>query len=748
MTLAAAMMIGIGCLAHAGGAFARVASAPAVFARNAFAPAVLSDSTHAGDVHAHVIVLATRHGQATVTLHQKDLLEGAYAVLEGNRAPVKIETLIPGPGNVVVFYLSADSGPKEDTGFAGLFFKRLPGYRTGTAFYRYPPYSASTIPVQVKTMDNLKSGHMEFFIWQYTDGTYGAAMPLGGNGYCAELGSNSPGPGSNPAAGERDFGVKSVSLFRGTPVNHIPVLAITFGRNPYKMIDELYAAGMQSMGEKACLRRNKVYPPALENIGWCTWNAYGSSVNREKVMEGVRSFSKLHFPLPLVLIDDGWLDIRGGRLESFRPDSSKFPGGFRPLADSLRGQYGVKDLGVWHAINGYWGGIDRNAPFGKKYGSLLSDTGYRFYEDWYAYLEGQGVSLVKVDNQVAIDKMAMDNMPLWETGKRLETDVQRAAGRHFNGAVINSMEMTVYALYHYQRSSVGRASEDFLPNRVSYDMLGGNEAVHVLGALCNSLWMSEMVWPDFDMFQSHHADALYAAVARAVSGGPVYLTDIPGQQRTGILWPLVYRNGRIIRTDMPARPTEDCLFQGQDALPFKAFALSRHAGLLAAFNVADKERVEGYFKAADVYGLKGTKFAVYDFFARAVRVVGPNTAIPLSLERMGCRLFFVVPVYNNAAIFGLTNKYNAPGTILAQHIAAHEVSVDLPEGGTLGLYLATVPKRVLVDGRALASEEGRVQPSSDSRALPAGAWQWKKNLLEINIPDLAGISRRRVQIFF
>jgi raffinose synthase len=711
------MILAMGGIYLAGG---RHTFAAGVHAQGAVADSARPDGTRPGG-----IAVASRHGRLTVTWRQKAFLEGAYAVLEGSRAPVKIETATPGSGNVIVFYLSAAGRPKADTCFAGLFFRKMPGYRRGTAFYRYPPYSASTIPVQVKTVDSLKSGNMEFFIWQYADGTYGAAMPLGGGGYCAELGSNNAGrPG-------KDFGVKSVSLVKGTPVNHIPILAVSFGSNPYEMIDDLYGAGMQSMGEAAGLRRNKVYPPALENIGWCTWNAYGYSVNRQKVLEGVGSFAKLHFPLPLVLVDDGWLDIAGGRLQSFKPDPSKFPGGFRPLADSLRLQYGVRDLGVWHAINGYWGGLDPKTPFGNKYGSLLSDTAYKFYEDWYDYLEGQGISLVKVDNQVAIDKMARGRMPLWDAGGRLETDVQTAAARHFHGAVINSMEMMTYTLYHYRTSAVGRASEDFLPQKTSYDMLGGNEAVHVLGAVSNSLWMSEMVWPDFDMFQSHHADALYAAVARAISGGPVYLTDVPGQQRPGVLWPLIYGDGRIIRADMPARPTADCLFQGQDTLPFKAFTLSRGAGLLAAFNVADKERVSGCFRPADIYGLKGEQFAVYDFFARSVQVVGRRSAVPLSLERMGCRLFDIVPLRDNAAVFGLINKYNAPGTVLTQSITRHEVSVDLPEGGILGVYLAAKPVKVIVDGRVQLSP----------------AYQWHAGLLEVSIPDMAAMRVRHIQIY-
>lgn len=54
-----------------------------------------------------------------------------------------------------------------------------------------------------------------------------------------------------------------------------------------------------------------------------------------------------------------------------------------------------------------------------------------------------------------------------------------------------------------------------------------------------------MVWPDYDMFQSYHPHAAYHAIARAISGGPVYLTYEPGKQNFKVLWPLIYSDGFI-----------------------------------------------------------------------------------------------------------------------------------------------------------------------------------------------------------
>jgi raffinose synthase len=49
-------------------------------------------------------------------------------------------------------------------------------------------------------------------------------------------------------------------------------------------------------------------------------------------------------------------------------------------------------------------------------------------------------------------------------------------------------------------------------------------------------------------------------MARAVSGGAVYVSDKPGQHDFTLLRRLVLPDGAVLRALLPGRPTRDCLF--------------------------------------------------------------------------------------------------------------------------------------------------------------------------------------------
>lgn len=50
-------------------------------------------------------------------------------------------------------------------------------------------------------------------------------------------------------------------------------------------------------------------------------------------------------------------------------------------------------------------------------------------------------------------------------------------------------------------------------------------------------------------------------MARAVSGGAVYVSDKPGQHDFTLLRRLVLPDGFTLRALLPGRPTRDCLFR-------------------------------------------------------------------------------------------------------------------------------------------------------------------------------------------
>jgi uncharacterized protein YqeY len=122
----------------------------------------------------------------------------------------------------------------------------------------------------------------------------------------------------------------------------------------------------------------------------------------------------------------------------------------------------------------------------------------------------------------------------------------KSVDKNFKGAVINCMDMTADAYLNFGTSAVARAVEDYFPYEPgeSYDLQRGNAAAHVAQAVYNSIYFSQMVFPDFDMFQSHNPNGAFHAIARTLNNGPIYLTDVAGQAKLDILNKIVFKDGK------------------------------------------------------------------------------------------------------------------------------------------------------------------------------------------------------------
>ena len=96
--------------------------------------------------------------------------------------------------------------------------------------------------------------------------------------------------------------------------------------------------------------------------------------------------------------------------------------------------------------------------------------------------------------------------------------------------------------------------------RCSIDYKLGDEAMaksHILQSYANTLWLGQTVWPDHDMFHSTDpACARLMAVSKAVSGGPVYLSDPADKLNPENIMPLVWSDGLLLR---PLAPPCPCL---------------------------------------------------------------------------------------------------------------------------------------------------------------------------------------------
>jgi raffinose synthase len=645
-----------------------------------------------------------------------------YAVgFKNEKDEYHLEIINVNDSNIIGFYIdSLNKDMHNGHEYMGLFFESIPGYKQGVQIWRYKPWNSWTKPIKTASPSDLMEWDVQFFYWQYTDGTYGAAVPLSGNGFRTTLGTS----------GEL-FGAKALTYTNAPLLGKVPLMALGFGDDPYILFEELYSTSLKMMGKEENLRVNKEYPEIMDYMGWCSWNSSGNgnNLNEQLLVDAASSFYSNNFPLKWMIIDDGWSQNTNRQLDCYLPIEEKFPNGFKPVIETLKKDFGIKYIGAWHAFNGYWSGINKDSEMGEAFKNVLfpytdynpmiandpgrecnminpyTDSLLLFYDTWHQWMVDQGVDFVKVDNQLSVERMAKDNFPIWDVADKMHQALYTSIDKHFNSVVINCMNMTNDAFYNFGTSAIARTVEDYFPfkENETYNLQEGNAAAHVTQALYNSSYFQQMVWPDYDMFESHNPNAAFHAIARAISGGPVYVTDIPGKQNFDVLHPLVYADGKIIRADVPARLTIDCLFQVQDFAPLKAFSFANGAGLLGIWNAADTSVVEGTFKVSDIQGIEGDTFAIYEHFSKKIIVANLHEEIDVVLNRMEYRYYNVVPIRNDMAIIGLTNKYNAPKTIKSLQYNENAATVTLNEGGNFIAYLENTPKKVILDGSEMAN---------------------------------------------
>ena len=628
-----------------------------------------------------------------------------------------VEITTQASGAIVTFFISPH-GRQSRAGadFVGLFFDDVHDFREGVALWRYKPWNSWSKPMRVDSIGGLEPWDVQFFYWRHADGVYGAAMPLCGRGYRSTLGRH-----------ERMFGCKAACYADGIMRDSIPLMSVGWGEDLYGLCRALYEEGMGRVGLPENTIGRKSYPPAFEYLGSCTWNGsdMGKRLNEKFLYEFAGSYRDSGIPVRWLMIDEGWMDSRDNALRTLRPDTVKFPRGFRPVVKKLLADYGLRDVGIYYDLNAHWNGLDPEGEVGQllkrdlyswtqperpdlpdspmKTHWFLSPSGeglHRFFSSWNRYFRQEGFSMIKVDNQSVTERMGAGRFPIMDLSSRLHGEINEAAMTLFDGALINCMDMTSEAYFAFGPTAVARTVEDYFEYSPGegYDLQKGNAAAHVLQAIYNSLYFSQTVFTDFDMFQSVNPNARLDAMARALSGGPVYLSDRPGKHDAEVLRPLCYADGRLIRTDAPLLPVEECLFQVQDARVFKAFTLSRGSGLVMAMNAADADSVSGFISPDDVHGLKGREFGLVEFGGRSAHLVRKGERLPLRLGRLEGRLFAVVPLVDGAGAVGLLNKYNAPGTVLSSSREGSRLTVHVGEGGTFGAVMRTRPRSATVDG--------------------------------------------------
>lgn len=472
------------------------------------------------------------------------------------------------------------------------------------------------------------------------------------------------------------------------------------------------------------LKEEKEYPAMFDRLGWCSWDAFYTDITEEKVRGKAAELAEKKVPAGWLLLDDGWLSVRENRLYDLYPEKEKFPEGFGRMIREIKENSSVDFVGVWHALGGYWGGVEPGSraavsESGHLYetasGKLLpypeAERGYGFYRDWYELLRREGIDFVKVDGQSAVKNYYENELPVCQAARETHKALEGAAGAYMGGRLINCMGMGMETVMGRQGSSVSRNSDDFVPDNPQ------GFAEHLLQNAYNAPYHDEFYYCDWDMFWTSHPDAKKHALLRAVSGGPVYFSDRIGETDGEIIKPLVYEDGSLLRMDRAAKPAQDCMFtdparEGLLKLT-NAAGCGRgksKAGVTAVYNISPFAG-SGAVCAADIPELTGQDYFCYNWEMGVGKTVSYEESVPVTLEEGAFALYLFVPVQRAFAVLGLTDKFVGFHAVEEVKETASGFLAVVRQGGVFAFYSRRDVKHCLINGRDRTGEltrEGNV----------------------------------------
>ncbi|KAL6892728.1 family 36 glycoside hydrolase [Trichoderma longibrachiatum] len=300
-----------------------------------------------------------------------------------------------------------------------------------------------------------------------------------------------------------------------------------------------------------------------DGLGYCTWNALGQRLTEQKILDAIDKLKEHNIGITSLIIDDNWqsIDYKGesqfqyGWVD-FEAEPEAFPNGLKAAIQKIRQKNpNILHVAVWHALLGYWGGISpdgkiakkyktvevereeakrRNLPLGGKMTVIAKEDVEKFYDDFYLFLAESDVDGVKTDAQFMID--------MWKSASVRHDLINTyldawslACLRYFSVKTISCMSQIPQALFNSQMLPgrppfLVRNSDDFFPQ------IPSSHPWHVWTNAYNSIFMEYLnVLPDWDMFQTVHDYSGFHAAARCVSGGPIYITDVPGEHNMDLI---------------------------------------------------------------------------------------------------------------------------------------------------------------------------------------------------------------------
>ena len=536
-------------------------------------------------------------------------------------------------------------------------------------------------------------------------------------------------PNRYALCGEKDgLGVTVETGHTGIPISAGSALFVAVGKCPYTLAERAAAQVSKLLGISS-IRRDKPALDFADHLGWCTWDAFYHAVTPEGVLSGLESFDRDGVSVPLLILDDGWQDttetaMGDKRLASFLPNE-KFGRDLSPLVAAAKQQHGVKEFFVWHALMGYWAGVAPETfqkyeaePVPRAYGpgvlalsptwnvvpwgaalSIPSKEGMKsFYTVFHKDLASQGVDGVKVDAQALFESVAYrhgDRVTATANVRRL---LDASVDEHFDGKLINCMSCTPECAY-LAKQGVMRSSDDFFPNQPQ------SHGMHIFTNAHVGVWFGEFIPLDWDMFHTSHAMGSFHAAARAISGGPVYFSDPVGKYDVALLRKLSLRDGFVLRTEIPVRPTLDSLFADPFAEQsvFKIFSVNRCGGVVGLFGLSTEQTAfEGTVSPHDIPNFTGARHVGYCHSSGELWLAAREDRRSIALGAKKWEIVSFSPVEHDFAPIGLPEKFNSGWAIASQSWeSSRQLDLGLRGEGVFLAWAKNQPESVSCEGHAL-----------------------------------------------
>jgi hypothetical protein len=562
------------------------------------------------------------------------------------------------------------------------------------------------------------------FLLVRKEGQYLALLPLGDEDAYAWLGG-----GERPAIKLGTHGRSGLDGKRA-------LFVWSRGEKAYDVIATAWKMGLGSQAKKtAALREQKIYPEVFTYLGWCSWECYGRDIDEEKMLRAVHLIEESGLPIRSFLMDEGHADNR-----TLQPDRAKFPRGYRALT-AKKDRDRIRWFGLWWAFLGAAHGVAEPGELGSLRDAMMETSNGvlvpkpdetsagRFYEHIMRETSNGGFDFVKVDFMV-------DALPIYAGLRRdpptlggLPPDNRNAIRNPYAGAatlmsaceqsaarlqgIINCNWHSAVCLFHSGRSVVGRCSEDYQSNQLN------RAKAHIYHAFSAIPWLGQQAWGDHDMFHStDRVAALPMAISKALSGGPIYLSDEPGAFAKALIKPLCFSDGRLLRPLAPGAPVEEDLsYVPDEGRLLRVIApLPNGCAALGIFHL-ESEQGSGRPIAASItpqlyreassmmqpyqqpWALPVEGVLAYDVVRKTADLL--IDAHVVSMWEFRCMLLQLCPVRNGWSLVGREDKYLPGAGVRDVHYTNDRVTFLVEEEGRIVVWSAQGTPQI--QGVALAA---------------------------------------------